>query len=411
MTGPQSIAAGVPPADQAPAATSADIVVTLVGTGDATALRAAIAAVRGSLPPGLRVLLVHPQEIDAGLVNGDDTVTVVAQPVAPIDRIPTVTLLPGDTFRTTFTMAERAGARAALVLGSDPEALSPGLLQSLVRPVLDHGIDLVAPLYERGRFEGLISSAVVYPLTRALYGKRVRGQLGLDFAFSSALAGSWRSVSTAGVSAGRPLWVIPQALADGFKVAEAHLGVPLPPATGPSDLSSTLSAVLSSLFFDVERRAPFWQKVRRSEPVPAFGEPSGAVVDGDPFDVQPFIESFQLAHRNLRDVWSLVLPPATLVELKRLTGRPAAQFRMPDELWAHVVYDFVLGHRVRTINRDHLLAALTPIYLAWVASHALEVGQGPHAVADEVVERLCLAYEVEKPYLLRRWRWPDRFNP
>ena len=134
------------------------------------------------------------------------------------------------------------------------------------------------------------------------------------------------------------------------------------------------------------------------------------MANSDPFDVQPFVESFRLAYRNLQDIWGLVLPPATLVDLKRLT-LTTSQFRMPDDLWARIVYDFVLGHRLRAINRDHLLAALTPIYLAWVASHALEIGVGSRAAADELVERLCLAYEAQKPYLLRRWRWPDRFNP
>jgi len=27
------------------------------------------------------------------------------------------------------------------------------------------------------------------------------------------------------------------------------------------------------------------------------------------------------------------------------------------------------------------------------------------------VERLCRAFESSKPYLISRWRWPDRFNP
>ena len=47
----------------------------------------------------------------------------------------------------------------------------------------------------------------------------------------------------------------------------------------------------------------------------------------------------------------------------------AAAFRMPDSLWARIVYDFLLAYRLRTINRGHLLGALIPLYLAWVASH------------------------------------------
>jgi hypothetical protein len=33
------------------------------------------------------------------------------------------------------------------------------------------------------------------------------------------------------------------------------------------------------------------------------------------------------------------------------------------------------------------------------------------AGADERLERLCEAFEAEKPYLISRWRWPDRFTP
>jgi hypothetical protein len=30
---------------------------------------------------------------------------------------------------------------------------------------------------------------------------------------------------------------------------------------------------------------------------------------------------------------------------------------------------------------------------------------------EERIERLALAYEAQKPYLISRWRWPDRFTP
>jgi len=123
------------------------------------------------------------------------------------------------------------------------------------------------------------------------------------------------------------------------------------------------------------------------------------------------IESFALAYRNLQSVWTLVLPPATLVELKRLSLADPARFRLADDLWARIVFDFALAHRLRIINRDHLLKALVPLYLAWVASYATEVLGASGAMADVRLEQLCQAFETEKPYLVRRWRWPDRFNP
>ena len=107
----------------------------------------------------------------------------------------------------------------------------------------------------------------------------------------------------------------------------------------------------------------------------------------------------------------MILPPSTMVELRRLARNGAAQFRMPDVTWAHVVYDFALAHRLRTINRDQMLRALTPIYLGWVASYAQELEHASPEAAELRVEKLCVAYEETKSYFVSRWRWPDRFNP
>ncbi len=84
---------------------------------------------------------------------------------------------------------------------------------------------------------------------------------------------------------------------------------------------------------------------------------------------------------------------------------------MPDELWVRILYDFALAHRLRSISRSHLLGALTPLYLGWVASYVQEAANLSPFAAEQRLEQLARAYEENKPYLLRRWRWPDRFNP
>jgi len=30
---------------------------------------------------------------------------------------------------------------------------------------------------------------------------------------------------------------------------------------------------------------------------------------------------------------------------------------------------------------------------------------------EDQIEQICIAYETQKPYLISRWRWPDRFMP
>ncbi len=161
----------------------------------------------------------------------------------------------------------------------------------------------------------------------------------------------------------------------------------------------------------MELYAPHWQRVRGSQATAVVGQRSGGAADGEPIDPQPMLDSFLLGSRSLDEVWRLVLPPKVLLELRRLTRLPPEQFRMPDELWAGIVYDFALAYRLRTISRVHLLGALTPLYLGWVASYIAEVSKLSGAALEQRQEQLGRAWEEKKPYLLSRWRWPDRFNP
>jgi hypothetical protein len=81
---------------------------------------------------------------------------------------------------------------------------------------------------------------------------------------------------------------------------------------------------------------------------------------------------------------------------------------MPDALWARIVYDFALAHRMRRMSRSHVLGALTPLYLGWVASYTQEVGAATGEEAEKRLEQLARAYEEQKPYFVSRWRWPKR---
>jgi len=162
----------------------------------------------------------------------------------------------------------------------------------------------------------------------------------------------------------------------------------------------------------MERNAAFWQRVRGSVSVPCWGD--RVDIDDDAtttVDFRQMVETFQLGNRDLREIWSLVLPPATMLELEKLSRLAPEQFRMPDELWVRIVFDFALAHRLHTISRDHLLGSMTPLYLAWLASYARDVQTADTWAVDRRLEKLALAYETGKPYLVSRWRWPDRFNP
>jgi hypothetical protein len=161
----------------------------------------------------------------------------------------------------------------------------------------------------------------------------------------------------------------------------------------------------------MDGRVETWQRVRGSSPVQRFGESEPAPqAGGSSVDLDRLIESFRLGYRELRDIWTWVLPPKTILDLRRLIDTTPAHFRLDDDLWARIVYDFALGYRLRVLARDHLLRSLVPLYLGWLASFILQVGDRGADEVDRRVEQLGLAFEAQKPYLIARWRWPERLR-
>jgi hypothetical protein len=319
----------------------------------------------------------------------------------------------GSAYRAIASVGQTLNVRSCAIMASNIEVLGAKWINHLVQPVLESQYDLVAPNYSRYRFSGLLNSSVIYPLTRALYGKRVQHPLGPDFGFSSRQMQSIL-MSQAGSASQRtrplPLVTV-EAVMAGFQICEAFLGDRRTAAPDWTNVSSVLAQFIGPLFLDMERNASFWQKIRNSQPIAKYGESMPVQEESPGPDVRRLIESFQFGSRNLQEIWSQLLPPATLLELKKLSVMAPDRFRMSDELWARIVYDLALGYRLRSIGRDHLLRAMTPLYLGWVASYAIETEGSRPVMVEQRLERLCAAYEREKPYLLSRWRWPDRFNP
>lgn len=314
--------------------------------------------------------------------------------------------------RAICSLAVELQADACVLLRSDLAMLQTEAMQSLMMPILEKQCDLVLPVYPSSRFEGLINHAVLAPLERTLYGLRIKYPLAQDFSCSRQMcevlsdqSGVHQAKSTA------LTWPARVAALNGISVCQANVEVRHTTQREGLELTTVLSSLLDSAYAEMEKYAPFWQRVRSSRPTETSGNPTQESSDGEPVDVKPLVESFMLGTRNLQEVWGLVLPPVALLELKKLARLSPEEFRMPDEIWVRTIYDFALAHRLRTINRSHLLGALTPLYLGWVASYVQEVSEASSAVVEQRLERLAKAYEENKPYLLSRWRWPDRFNP
>ena len=300
-------------------------------------------------------------------------------------------------------------AKAILILGPGADSLSTLALRNLADAVLTTSIDLAVPHYSLPPHAGLINSAILYPLTRAVFASSVRFPLSIDLGFSPRTAERLANAAQRipdNNSGKALLWPVNEAIAAGFTVNEVDAGSRATPQPSDVDINSILALVTGSLFADIEAKAALWQRPRRAPLVRRTA--TEAALSNGTADVAGMVAAFQLATANLQEIWSLVLPPNSLLMLKRCSVFSAAEFRLPDNLWARIVFDFLIAYRLRTINRGHLLGALIPLYLAWVAGHINVTASG--TPAESHIEAVAAAFEADKPYLVARWRWPDRFN-
>ncbi len=317
--------------------------------------------------------------------------------------------LNGADYLNTFRLVQEHQAGACLLLGDESQSLSPEAIRALATGVLSAGVDLSVPRYRLGPRDGLVNSSILYPVTRALYGAGTRFPLAIDLGLSARMAERLAAVAQSFTSSGQSdaiLWPVAEATAANWTISEVEAGERTIPQPASTDLNAVLAQIVGSLFIDIDVKASVWQRVRSVSARPLTMD--AAPADGWP-DVTPMLEAFRLAYTNLAEIWALVLPPNTLLGLKHLSQLPPASFRMSDALWTRIVYDFILAYRLRTINRGHLLGALTPLYLAWVASHIILAGSG--TPPEHHIEELAATFENDKAYLVSRWRWPDRFNP
>lgn len=317
----------------------------------------------------------------------------------------------GSAFRLIFQMARKLGAKACVVVDSDLRSITPEWIDLLARPILFAGYDFTAPYYHRHKYDGTITNSIVYPLTRMLYGLRVRQPIGGEFGISGRLVerylerDDWETdVARFGID----IWMTTIAIAEGYRVCQSFLGAKLHDAKDPgSDLTAMLHQVAGSVFMLMQEYEPVWMASTGSKPAELFGFRYDVGLDPIAVNVERMINAFLRGHHELAEVWSMAMGPATFQqvgELAATAGKGAGEFHIDDGLWARIVLDFAAAFRNNPLTRGQIMRSFTPLYLARVASFVIETGPMVSSEVEERIERLCLVFEEMKPYLVSRWK-------
>jgi glucosylglycerate synthase len=398
-----------------------DVLVGIPSFNNARTIGHVVRAVQGGLAkyfPDCRALLLNsdggsrdgtPEVVREESIGSFETI-LAAHPLRAVHRIVTPYHgIPGkgSALRTVFAAAALTGARACAVVDSDLRSVTPEWVDLLITPVLRHGFDFVAPLYHRHKYDGTITNSIVYPLTRALYGARVRQPIGGDFGFSGRIAEHYlgHDVWSSDVARfGIDIWMTTTAITGAFRVAQSFLGAKIHDAKDPSvDLSDMLVQVTGAVLALMRDHAERWRGVVDSEPVPTFGFQYAVGLEPVPVNLARMLDRFRTGARELHPIWEHALAPATWSEIVRIAEAPDEGFSFPAELWVRVVYDFAVEYRRGRVDRDHLLRSVTPLYLGRTAAFVVETRDASAEDVESLIEALCRQFERDKPYLIERW--------
>ena len=314
----------------------------------------------------------------------------------------------GSAVRAIFEAAEIVRAKAILIFDADLRSISPQWVKAMAEPVLNNGYDFVAPYYKRYKFDGTITNHIVYNLTRALYGYRIRQPIGGDFACSLGLVKKYLDHEVWETDVGKfgiDIWMTTMAMVESCKICQSHLGVKIHDAKDPAEaLGPMFRQVVTTLFLLMEQNYDIWKEVKQSRPVPIIGtEPN---VEPEPFEINAgkLLEDFQLGISHFGPLWESIFGPGKFSELKKLAAVQAeTKVHLPSDFWVNLLYDCAITFHRWSKDRYKLVQTVTPIYFAQVASFVNEAREMSNAEADRLIEKQAQLTEELKPYLIEQW--------
>ncbi len=433
----------------------ADIMVGIPSFKNAATIGYVVRAAQAGLVqyfPDLRPVLVNS---DAGSPDGTARVVIETEPpdyieqillVRPTNKLSRVSLTypeidgvggKGAALRTLFEIAAALEVQALVVVDSDLRSIIPEWIELLAGPILKGGYDFVAPLYARYKYDGTITNTVTYPLTRALYGNRIRQPIGGDFGVSGDLVkhylelDDWSDdISKFGID----IWMTTSALTGGFAVCQARLGAKVHDPKDPgADLGPMFRQVVGTILRLAATHPSQWLDIRGSHDIPAYG--FERIIDPPPLEVNTLrlLTEFHQGSLTLAETWRRMFASSntdTVLVLAREAGKlvdsararlgiggdgssasastsemadALSAFYFPDDLWARLIYDLVIRARSSDPPIEQLVAALVPIYFGRVGSFVIENRHQTTDQAEDRVERQAREFELLKPYLIERW--------
>ena len=316
----------------------------------------------------------------------------------------------GNNFKNLFQKVVDLKAKAIVVVDADLKSITPNWIKHLGEPLFND-FSYVAPLYVRHKYDGTITNGIAYPLTRALYGRRIRQPIGGDFGFSGELAKVYLESpiwDSAVANFGIDIWMTTLALNRRVQFCQSFMGRPKvhKPKDPGAALGPMFREVVGTIFSTMKHFESFWFKVKYSKPTAIFGFGLGEV-EMPPkvnVDTQRLSQKFHEGFDRYKDLFGKILFKDVFQKLLEIRDMKERVYTFPTDLWARILYDMAIGYRDKVCDPDQMMEALIPLYFGRTLSFVKRTRRMSTLQAEEAIEEDCATFEMSKPYLIKRWK-------
>jgi len=314
----------------------------------------------------------------------------------------------GSALRSIFEAALLLKVRACAVVDSDLRSITSDWISYLLEPVLKNGYQFVAPVYMRHKYDGTITNNIVYNLTRALYGKRIRQPIGGDFAFSADVARFYTAQDVWDTDVARfgiDIWMTTTAITHGFKICQSNLGVKIHDVKDPSlHLGPMFRQVMWTVFYLMELYEPFWMDVMGSTPLETSGKTGFTEPEPVRVNLDAMLENFKIGYQQFGALWKDIFSQECFQEIEKASQIEKSDFFFPIDVWVKVLYEIAATFHAWKKNRNKLIDVMVPLYYARVASFVNMSKDMNSEEAENLVEEQAQYFEEHKDYLIEVWK-------
>ncbi len=377
--------------------------------------------------PNLRTVLINA---DTGLKattrravaaqapdNGSNSVVVSGRYDGVLGR--------GSAIAALLDAALALDAKAIIILDSHTQGITPNWIAGLGHLILENKADLVIPRYRQWSLpDGMLSDVIIYPLFRALWGQSIRRPAAPDFALSPQLAAAsldedvW---GTAAATFGLSPWLVTYGAVNKWRIAQSALGEKYSDAYQTSfsakqkpnratkkaetQFRACFQDILSVLFSLAYKYRSCWQDINDVRSLPTLTQ-FAAEANLGPMpqeDTVWLLDKLALGWIEYRALWQRILTPDNLAQVEVLAALPADRFYFPSDLWARIIYDFIVVFNKGEIDPSQVVASLFPLYQGRLAAFWQEIAGLALVGREGTVAAQAVEFEETRSYLKNRW--------